>query len=44
MEGGYEQEAPVPPAQHSDDPGRTAEDTELALDDLKPVRRNALRD
>jgi hypothetical protein len=38
-------DAPVPPAQHSDDAGRTAEMTdELPLDDLKPVRRgkNAL--
>lgn len=45
MEGGYD-DIPQPPAQHSDDPAQTAEGTELALDDPRPVRRgqNALRD
>lgn len=49
--GGYD-EAPIPPAQHSDAPALTAEETdddsgELALDDdlapIRPRRRDALR-
>jgi phage RecT family recombinase len=48
MQGGYD-EAPVPPAQHADDPGARAEDfqddrdlveaDELGLDDQRPARR-----
>jgi recombinational DNA repair protein RecT len=45
VEGGYD-DTPVPPQQFADDPtGEVVDDSgELALDDAKPARRNALRE